>query len=84
MHGRAREQVAAFDLGPNEKAELYDYFSEPASPATIAALARTEAQHEDGRADLQLITEELPALFANGFELTASTCPVSAPMGHLN
>ncbi|NDW01144.1 tellurite resistance TerB family protein [Salipiger sp. PrR002] len=43
-HGRIREQVAAFDLGPNEKAALYDYFSEPADPATIAGLARTEAQ----------------------------------------
>ncbi len=43
-HRRIREQVGAFDLGPTEKAALYEYFSEPADPATIAGLARTEAQ----------------------------------------
>lgn len=43
-HRRIREQVGAFDLGPTEKAALYDYFSEPADPAAIAGLARTEAQ----------------------------------------
>lgn len=43
-HGRIRDQVAGYDLGAEEKSALYGYFAEPDSAATIAGLARTEAQ----------------------------------------
>jgi uncharacterized membrane protein YebE (DUF533 family) len=43
-HARIREQVEVFGLGAQEKAKLYEYFAEPADPAAIARLARTEAQ----------------------------------------
>ncbi|WP_108661731.1 tellurite resistance TerB family protein [Acuticoccus kandeliae] len=46
-HRRIREQVKEWDLGPTEKAALYDYFSDPADAATIARLARTDEQRAE-------------------------------------
>lgn len=43
-HRHIRAQVDELGLGPSEKALLYDYLSDPADAAGIAALARTEEQ----------------------------------------
>lgn len=43
-HKRIRAQVDALGLAADEKAKLYEYFSQPSDPAAIAALARTNEQ----------------------------------------
>lgn len=43
-HARISDQIARFDLGPDEKAFLFDAFSAPANPIEIAKLAKTEEQ----------------------------------------
>lgn len=43
-HARISEQIAALQLGPEEKAFLFDAFSADADPIEIAKLAKTEEQ----------------------------------------
>jgi uncharacterized membrane protein YebE (DUF533 family) len=43
-HARITDQIADFGLGNDEKAFLFDAFSAPADPITIAKLANTEEQ----------------------------------------
>lgn len=43
-HARISEQITALQLGPEEKAFLFDAFSANADPIMIAKLARTEEQ----------------------------------------
>ena len=43
-HARISEQIAALQLGADEKAFLFDAFSADADPITIAKLAKTEEQ----------------------------------------
>lgn len=46
-HRHIRAQVAEMGLGAAEKAMLYDFLSDPADAATIAALARNDEQRAE-------------------------------------
>ncbi|WP_118133607.1 tellurite resistance TerB family protein [Oceanicella sp. SM1341] len=46
-HGRIRDQIRELGLGAEEKAALFDLFSEPSDPASVARLARTTEQRAE-------------------------------------
>ncbi|MBB4121937.1 tellurite resistance TerB family protein [Martelella radicis] len=43
-HGRIREQIEKMGFGAEEKAALFDYFSQPSDSAAVAKLARSREQ----------------------------------------
>ncbi|QDL93815.1 tellurite resistance TerB family protein (plasmid) [Paroceanicella profunda] len=46
-HGRIRDQIRELGLGAEEKAALFDLFSAPSDPASVARLARTSEQRAE-------------------------------------